>query len=180
MTKKILCVVLLAFSLVCILVSCGDNNNKTNSNESSDHIHSYSEWETVKEATFTEKGSESRKCDCGKTETRDIAKRESFMDRLNNRNYRVEECDECLAQDFELCYNLDINDYNIVESFDVWVDDDFGAWMLTIVKCDSVSIANRLASDLKPFFTSAEEKVIVIDTYVFLGNANAISDAVGE
>ena len=141
--------------------------------------HTYGEWEIVKNATFSENGSESRKCDCGKTETRDIPKLDSFIDKLNNMNYKVVECDEYFAQDFELCYELDINDYTIVEAFDVYVDDDYGAWMLTIVKCDTATTANRLASDLKPSFTSTEEMIIVIDTYVFFGYASAINDAIG-
>ena len=211
MAKKFLCVIAFMLALVCVLASCGGNNQP-------EHTHAYGEWETTKSATcttegskerycscgekqtvtiavkeheygewsvskeptFTENGEETRSCACGNTETRDIAKRESFIDRLNSRNYRVNECDEYFANDFELCYNLDINNYNIIEALDVCVDDDFGAWMLTIIKCDSVSTAKRLAEDLEPSFDTIEDKIVVIDTYVFFGNADAIDDAIGE
>ena len=36
------------------------------------HPHSYSEWKTVKAATCTENGAESRECFCGETETREL------------------------------------------------------------------------------------------------------------
>ena len=37
------------------------------------HKHSFGEWTTVTEATCTEKGLEERKCECGETETREVA-----------------------------------------------------------------------------------------------------------
>ena len=36
------------------------------------HEHSWSEWTVTKEATCTEKGEETRSCECGETETREI------------------------------------------------------------------------------------------------------------
>lgn len=62
--KKIISFVLLVCTLTLCLASCG-------------HTHEYGEWETVKEATVEEKGTEIRKCECGETETRDIPKLEA-------------------------------------------------------------------------------------------------------
>ena len=67
MAKKILSIVLLVISLVCVFTSCGDDK----------HTHSYGEWKTVKEPTASEKGSEERVCGCGEKETRDIPKIET-------------------------------------------------------------------------------------------------------
>ena len=67
MAKKILSIVLLVISLVCVFTSCGDDK----------HTHSYGEWKTVKEPTSSEKGSEERVCGCGEKETRDIPKIET-------------------------------------------------------------------------------------------------------
>ena len=47
--------------------------------------HSFGEWETTKEATWTEKGEQQRKCKCGATETREIEAKGliSSLDDLN-------------------------------------------------------------------------------------------------
>ena len=61
MAKKLLCVITLMLALVCVLASCG-------------HEHNFGEWETTKDATCKESGTEERYCDCGETQTRDVAK----------------------------------------------------------------------------------------------------------
>ena len=55
-----------------MFIAC-DEPNPDNTPEATTHQHSWSEWETVKDATCTEKGSERRKCDsCGQFETREV------------------------------------------------------------------------------------------------------------
>lgn len=68
MAKKLLCIITIILALICFATSCGDDSNTQNNTE---HTHTFGEWETVKEATPTEKGSETRKCSCGEVETRD-------------------------------------------------------------------------------------------------------------
>ena len=52
MAKKILCIIIVMITLVCILASCG-------------HEHNFGEWETIKAATCTAEGSKARYCSCG-------------------------------------------------------------------------------------------------------------------
>ena len=59
MAKKILCIIVLVLTLICVFTSCG-------------HKHQWSEWETTKEATSKEEGIETRNCSCGEKETRAI------------------------------------------------------------------------------------------------------------
>ena len=66
MAKKLLCVIVLALSLVCALASCGGNED---SSGNSAHTHNYGEWETTKSATCTEEGVQERSCACGEKET---------------------------------------------------------------------------------------------------------------
>ena len=68
MAKKILCVIMLLLSLVCVLASCNDGNNDTPT-----HTHSYGEWETVKNPTCTTEGSKERYCSCGEKQTANIS-----------------------------------------------------------------------------------------------------------
>lgn len=55
--------------------SSGDNSGGS-SNEG-DHTHSFGAWEIQNEATYSEKGSEIRRCSCGAEESREIPKKES-------------------------------------------------------------------------------------------------------
>lgn len=66
MKKKNLCIIVLMF--VCILTSCGSNNNDTLTT----HTHSYGEWETTKTATCTAEGAKERYCACGEKQTTTI------------------------------------------------------------------------------------------------------------
>ena len=89
MAKKLLCIVFLVVALTFVFTSCNQNNgNGNNSTESgnnstesgnndsgiSSHTHSFSEWQTIKEATCTTEGSEERVCSCGKKEVASISK----------------------------------------------------------------------------------------------------------
>ena len=71
MAKKILCIIVLMLTFVCILTSCksDDSNNDTTTT----HTHSYGEWETVKAATCTSEGSKERYCSCGEKQTASIS-----------------------------------------------------------------------------------------------------------
>ena len=53
------------------LTSCGDG--KEPEKEEPEHIHEYGEWELRKVATCAEPGRETRYCDCGERETREIS-----------------------------------------------------------------------------------------------------------
>jgi hypothetical protein len=69
MAKKLLCVIVLIFALVCVIASC-DNNN---TNDNSTHTHNYGEWETTKTATCTEEGAKERYCSCGEKQIASIS-----------------------------------------------------------------------------------------------------------
>ena len=51
----------------------GGFNEDGSINGAETHEHSFGEWTTTKEATCTEKGEETRSCECGESETREIA-----------------------------------------------------------------------------------------------------------
>jgi len=83
MAKKLLCVIVLMLALVCALALTACNsesssessstNDKEQEEESeNNHIHSFGEWSVTKEATTTEKGTQTRFCICGETQTKDI------------------------------------------------------------------------------------------------------------
>ena len=63
MTKKLLCIVILSFMLVCLFTSCDIINF---------HTHNYGEWQTVKTATCVEYGINERYCECGDRQTQTI------------------------------------------------------------------------------------------------------------
>ncbi len=48
--------------------------------EDGSHVHSFGDWEVTKPATCITTGIETRKCECGETETRDIARTEHTWD----------------------------------------------------------------------------------------------------
>ena len=61
-----------------------------------EHEHAFGEWTTTKEATCTEKGEETRSCECGETETREVeALGHDFV------NGECSHCDETLTSKFE-------------------------------------------------------------------------------
>jgi len=110
MRKNLLFAVVLLLIFVCLLVSCDSSDDGIpNTPDNSSHTHSYGEWEITKEATFSEKGVESRKCNCGKEETRDIAKKESETKTLS--------ASECLNE-------LNIVYLNSFSQKTVWFDED--------------------------------------------------------
>ena len=47
-------------------------NVQTQSEETTPHLHDYGNWETIKEATCTEKGKQIKKCACGDEQSEDI------------------------------------------------------------------------------------------------------------
>lgn len=65
--KKLLPLLALMLALICVITACGDKDDGGDG-----HIHSFSEWETVKEPSFTEKGQKQRSCSCGEIQTQDI------------------------------------------------------------------------------------------------------------
>ena len=58
--KKLLCVIIMMFALVCLLASCGE------------HTHDYGEWENVTNPTCTVDGSKVRYCTCGEEQIKPI------------------------------------------------------------------------------------------------------------
>ena len=60
MAKKLFCVVVIIFALVCAFVSCDSNANTPNTSQNSTHTHSYGEWAIIKSATCTTEGSKER------------------------------------------------------------------------------------------------------------------------
>lgn len=73
MAKKLLCVVMLALTVVCALASCGGNDDVSGN---ATHTHNYGEWETTKSATCTAEGAKERYCSCGEKQTAGVAKLE--------------------------------------------------------------------------------------------------------
>ena len=55
---------------VVLIVLLGGNNNH---HDSTSHTHTYGEWETIKAATCTQEGTESRYCSCGDNQTRPLS-----------------------------------------------------------------------------------------------------------
>ena len=51
--------------------SSGTTDNTTES-ETDAHVHAFSEWTTIKDATCTVKGEQERSCSCGEKETQSI------------------------------------------------------------------------------------------------------------
>ena len=73
--KKLFFTLALIVMLVFAVTACNGNGGDT------DHVHSYGEWTTIKEATCTEDGSRERVCSCAEKETETIpAKGHSFGD----------------------------------------------------------------------------------------------------
>ena len=74
MAKKLLCVIALMITLVCVLASCG-------------HKHEFGEWETAQEATCSNAGSRKRYCNCGEIQTEALLKKD----------HKIEEgmCSDC-------------------------------------------------------------------------------------
>ena len=62
MKKKILTIVALVFSLVCVLSSCDED----------EHTHEFGQWSIAQNATCTINGTEERTCSCGEKETKPI------------------------------------------------------------------------------------------------------------
>ena len=58
--KKLLCVIIMMFALVCLLASCDE------------HTHDYGEWENVTNPTCTVDGSKVRYCTCGEEQIKPI------------------------------------------------------------------------------------------------------------
>ena len=91
MTKKVFCVFILIFALMCIFTSCNNNTNTSthtsadtsdtvsNDSETSTHTHSFGEWKTVKAATCTTEGNEERDCSCGEKQVRSIPTTEHYF-----------------------------------------------------------------------------------------------------
>ena len=68
MTKKLLLIVVLVLSLICVLSSCVESTNNSgtsNTPENSTHTHSYGEWIPLKAATCTSNGTMAKYCSCG-------------------------------------------------------------------------------------------------------------------
>ncbi len=62
MARKILFVIALLLTFVCLLASCGT------------HTHEYGEWQTIDEATCTEDGTRERYCSCGEKQITPLSK----------------------------------------------------------------------------------------------------------
>lgn len=75
MVKKILGILALVLALICMVTSCDNNDNTSDSVSTSDnstHTHSYGDWETAKSATCTAEGTKARYCSCGEMQTATI------------------------------------------------------------------------------------------------------------
>ena len=58
--KKTLALATLTLAVICLLASCGG------------HTHTFGEWETTKKPTCTTAGEQTRFCDCGETQTKNV------------------------------------------------------------------------------------------------------------
>lgn len=79
-------VVAIAIVIIVLLAGNGKSNNNNNTSDTSNnstHTHSYGEWEITKDSTFVEKGSKTRECSCGATETLEIPKKQPENTTLN-------------------------------------------------------------------------------------------------
>lgn len=80
--KKTLCLALFLLLVFAFAFSACDNGDQpqtsndtpsgTTEYETDAHVHAFSEWLTVKEATCTVKGEQERSCSCGEKETKNI------------------------------------------------------------------------------------------------------------
>lgn len=117
---------LIIASLCFFLIGCGSANTTTSSDkvEENVHIHEYGEWEIVRAATCTEKGSRQRDCKCG-----DIQKDE--IDVINHSLTDVEaveptcttkgntsgqKCDNC---EYTTVKELDILEHKLDEGVEI-------------------------------------------------------------
>ena len=66
--KKLALFTILLFAFALVLISCGSDKTE----EATEHVHSFGEWEAVKVATCTEDGTAERSCSCGEKETKTI------------------------------------------------------------------------------------------------------------
>ncbi len=86
--KKLLFIALLTLTVICMLASCagqpGQNQPEQNQPEQNQpeqnqpeqnqpaHTHTFSEWETTKKATCSTDGEQTRFCDCGEAQTKNV------------------------------------------------------------------------------------------------------------
>ena len=72
MPKKIVCIVALMLTLVCVFISCDEKHRHSYDEK---HKHSYGNWEVEKVATCTTSGVLTRTCECGEAETKTTTKK---------------------------------------------------------------------------------------------------------
>jgi len=86
--KRTLAIVLLVLML---LVSCTPTE---------EHIHSFGEWETVKESTCIEKGSRQRLCQCGEKETEELELAEhTYSEWVKTNDTHERKCTVCNSEE---------------------------------------------------------------------------------
>ena len=97
MAKKFLTAIVLLAASICILASCGnDNNVATETPEKPEHTHSFSEWTTAKEASCDAEGIKERICSCGEKETESIPINHTFSEKMNfNLSVHNQTCTKC-------------------------------------------------------------------------------------
>lgn len=73
--KRFFCVLMLLLALVCVFAACDSTKTpNTDTNPPSDeHTHIFGEWSVTTASTCSAKGAETRTCNCGESETREIA-----------------------------------------------------------------------------------------------------------
>ena len=70
MKKSLWIVLLLVIACMFTLSACDESNDPQT--PADDHVHTFSEWTTVKDSTCTVKGEQERSCSCGEKETQSI------------------------------------------------------------------------------------------------------------
>ena len=88
--KKLLCILAVVFTFLFMLTSCKGNERK---NTQEPHTHSYSDWETVKNATCIVDGVKERYCSCGEKQVAGVA--------VSNHNFVYGICSMCGAYNGE-------------------------------------------------------------------------------
>ena len=59
--------------------SDNSGDDKADSNKNENHVHTFADWEVIKEATCSTKGEEYRRCSCGTIETRKVGKTDDHI-----------------------------------------------------------------------------------------------------
>ena len=101
MVKKLLYCAITVIVIIFTLVSCGGEKVP-------EHVHVYGEWALRKIATCAEAGRETRYCDCGERETREIPKTSDHK-WVDATEEHPKTCSVCGATEGEPLTRVDVN-----------------------------------------------------------------------